>query len=243
VSPPMAREPAKRRPFLTARWENLFLANYAVPDDMLLPRLPTGLELDRWEGRAFVSLVAFHFRDTRVFGIPWPGYRHFAEINLRFYVRRGEDRGVIFVRELVGLHLVARIAWWVYNEPYRVMPLASSVAHTDDGLTIEHRLTGPDRGYTIRASGAKPRWRPEPGTAEHFFKEQRWGFGRTRRGESLQYEVDHPVWETYSVRDFTIDLDWAAVYGPEWAFLTKATPESVVFAAGSPVAVYRHRRV
>ena len=44
----MAKEPpqpARRRPFLTARWSNLFLASYAVPDDVLTPRLPPGL---RW---------------------------------------------------------------------------------------------------------------------------------------------------------------------------------------------------
>ncbi|HEX4590209.1 MAG TPA: DUF2071 domain-containing protein, partial [Gemmataceae bacterium] len=79
------------RPFLTARWTNLFVANYPVPDRLLAPRLPPGLTLDRWEGSAYVSLVAFDFRDTRVLGIPWPGYRHFPEVNLRFYVRRGDE--------------------------------------------------------------------------------------------------------------------------------------------------------
>ena len=40
--------PPAGRPFLTARWSNLFLANYAVADDLLLPRLPAGLELDHY---------------------------------------------------------------------------------------------------------------------------------------------------------------------------------------------------
>ena len=65
----MAKEPpqpARRRPFLTARWSNLFLATYAVPDDVLTPRLPPGFVLDRRDGVAFVSLVAFDFCDTRV---------------------------------------------------------------------------------------------------------------------------------------------------------------------------------
>src|SRR4051794_22295162 len=94
------------RAFLTAQWTNLILANYAVPDALVLPYLPPGLELDRHEGRAFVSLVAFDFVGTRVFGIPWPGYRDFPEVNLRFYVRCGADRGVCFIRELVPLRLI-----------------------------------------------------------------------------------------------------------------------------------------
>src|SRR5882672_8618368 len=87
--------------FLTARWTNLFLATYAVPQELLRPRLPPGLDLDLRDGQAFVSLVAFDFLDTRVLGVPWPGYRNFPELNLRFYVRHGERRGVVFVREYV----------------------------------------------------------------------------------------------------------------------------------------------
>src|SRR5215831_17753645 len=97
-------------PFLTARWSNLFLATYAVPPSLLWKRLPPGLELDMRDGQAFVSLVAFDFHDTRVLGIPWPGYRNFPELNLRFYVRHGADRGVMFVREFVAQRLVAWVA-------------------------------------------------------------------------------------------------------------------------------------
>ena len=70
------------RPFLTARWQNLFLASYAVPPSLLEKRLPPGLALDLKDGSAFVSLVAFEFLDTRVLGVGWPGYRNFGELNL-----------------------------------------------------------------------------------------------------------------------------------------------------------------
>src|SRR5215213_8997960 len=106
------------RPFLTARWHNLFLATYPVPPALLEPRLPPGLTLDLRDGRAFVSLVAFEFLDTRVLGVPWPGYRDFAELNLRFYARRGEERGVVFLREFVPRFLIAWLARKLYNEPY-----------------------------------------------------------------------------------------------------------------------------
>jgi uncharacterized protein YqjF (DUF2071 family) len=47
------------RTFLTARWENLVMANYAVPPEVLKPYLPAGVELDLFHGEAFVSLVGF----------------------------------------------------------------------------------------------------------------------------------------------------------------------------------------
>ena len=39
----------KQKIFLTARWEDLVMANYAVPPEILLPYLPKGVELDLFE--------------------------------------------------------------------------------------------------------------------------------------------------------------------------------------------------
>src|SRR5262249_61064257 len=94
-----------------------------VPDAVLTSRLPPGLALDRWEGRAFVSLVAFDFQDTRVRGVAWPGLTRFPEVNLRFYVRAGDSRGVVFVRELVPRRVVALAARLICNAPYPDAPL------------------------------------------------------------------------------------------------------------------------
>ena len=45
----------------------------------------------RPDGRSFVGPVAFEFTDTRIRGVPLPGYRVFPEVNLRFYVRGGDE--------------------------------------------------------------------------------------------------------------------------------------------------------
>src|SRR5438270_9254567 len=127
-------------PFLTAHWSNLCLLTYAVPPSLLAPRLPRGLELDMRDGQAFVSLVAFDFLDTRVLGIPWPGFRHFAELNLRFYVHRGAERGVVFVREFVPQLLVAWIARLLYNEPYQAAALTSAVQDEPASISVEYQL-------------------------------------------------------------------------------------------------------
>jgi len=71
-SPPRRTCPIMSKPFLTAKWHNLFLATYPVPPAMLQKRLPPGLALDLRDGNAFVSLVAFQFLRTRVLGIVGP---------------------------------------------------------------------------------------------------------------------------------------------------------------------------
>jgi uncharacterized protein len=225
------------RPFLTAEWRNLFLATYAVPPALLRSRLPSGLELDTRDGDAFVSLVAFEFLHTRVLGVPWPGYRHFPELNLRFYVRHGDERGVVFVREFVSPRLVVWLARTIYNEPYRVAPLTSRCQDDADRRRVEYRLGWGGREHVLSVTGAKPVLVPKETSDEHFFKELRWGYGITRGGQAIRYEVAHPIWEVFPVQSFHIDLDWASVYGPEWNMLVKATPISTVFADGSAIAL------
>jgi uncharacterized protein YqjF (DUF2071 family) len=227
------------RPFLTAKWHNLFLATYQVPAALLEKRLPPGLSLDRRDDDGpFVSLVAFQFLGTRVLGIGWPGYRDFGELNLRFYVRQGEERGVVFVREFVPQRLVAWMARLLYNEPYLAAPISADVTEAPDEIRAHYCLRFGGRDNHIHVTGARPAVRPDPESLEHFFKEHRWGFGRTRSGQGIRYEVAHPTWDVYPVREHRLDFDFAAVYGPEWGFLGQAVPYSTVLAAGSDIAVY-----
>jgi uncharacterized protein YqjF (DUF2071 family) len=228
---------------LTAEWRNLFLATYAVPSGLLRPRLPPGLELDLRNGNAFVSLIAFDFLNTRVLGVPWPGYRNFPELNLRFYVRRGSERGVVFVREFVPQHLVAWMARTIYNEPYHAAPLTSRCQDESASRRMEYRLRWAGREHVLSVNGIKPEYLPGESSDEHFFKEHHWGFGVTRGGRTVRYEVTHPPWEVFPVHGYRVDLDWGSVYGREWDLLSKATPISTVFAVGSAVAVYPKGRL
>src|SRR5262245_9199655 len=108
--------------FLTAEWRYLAMINYEVDPAILHPYIPRGTELDRWQGRTFVSLVGFLFLKTRVLGLWVPFHSDFEEVNLRFYVRRrapdGWRRGVVFIREVVPRRAIATVARVFYNENY-----------------------------------------------------------------------------------------------------------------------------
>ena len=227
-----------RRRFLTARWQNLILANYAVPEDLLRPLLPPGCELDRRNGLCWASLVGFQFLDTRVLGIGWPGFRYFPEWNLRFYVTCACQRGVAFVREFVPSWLVASTARVIYNEPYRSTRMTMDVTEMPDSITARYSVTWAGKQHALRAIGAKPAIRPALDSTEHFFMEHSWGFGTLRCGQLIRYEVNHPEWDVYPVRNFVAEVDWAALYSPEWGAMQKAEPAGVVLAAGSEVSVY-----
>lgn len=224
--------------FLTAEWRHLCLFTYEVPPDLLEHYCPPGTELDLLDGRAHLSLVAFDFLNTRVGGVAWPGFRNFPEINLRFYVSRGETRGVSFVREYVPQRLVAWMARRLYNEPYLDAPMESRVVTEHDAISVEHQLRTATSVNSLRVTASNGAFRPADSSIEHHFKEHQRGFGQTRDGRLVTYEVRHPVWEVYPVTSFELDWNWSDAYGPAWSFLSDMSPVSVILAAGSNVSVH-----
>lgn len=215
------------------------MLTYEVPPERLECSCPPGTELDLFDGGAHLSLVAFDFLNTRVGGVAWPGFRSFPEINLRFYVRRGETRGVCFIREYVPQRLVAWMARRSYNEPYLDAPMESRVVNAGDAITVEHQLQTATAANALRVTASTAAFRPEDDSTEHHFKEHQWGFSKSRNGRLVTYEVRHPVWDVYPVTSFELDWNWSDAYGPEWSFLGDMSPVSVILAAGSAVSVHR----
>src|SRR5579872_6019505 len=115
------------KPFLTSNWTNLINITYAVNPEILLPWLPKGVEFDIIDGSAFVSLVPFDFTDTRFKGMYIPFHANFPEINLRFYVKHKNNKGVVFIKEFISKFSVKTIANIFYNENYETAMLKSNV--------------------------------------------------------------------------------------------------------------------
>src|SRR5688500_19858401 len=121
-TPPPATERVSHRhryrAFLRAEWRHLVMLNYEVEPTLVEPLVPASVEIDRWSGRLYVSVVGFLFLDTRALGLAVPGHRAFEEVNLRFYVRRhvgGETRrSVVSVRERVPRPALAGAARPLY---------------------------------------------------------------------------------------------------------------------------------
>lgn len=228
-----------RRPFLTARWANLAMVNYAIDPEILQPILPVDCSPDlREDGMARCSLVAFEFRSARVFGLRWPGHVDFPEFNLRCYVRRGERRGVFFVRELVPRRAIAWAARWIYNEPYAVARMRCSTVVTDRAITVDHEFRANGAWQKLKVSADAPAEMPAVGDPADWYKEHCWGFGTSHRGRALTYEVRHPRWAIHpNARVDELRIDAERLYGPRWARLCDAPPESVLLAQGSAVSV------
>jgi uncharacterized protein YqjF (DUF2071 family) len=237
-----------RRPFLTAAWRDLVMLSYAIDPSVLAPRVPAGTTLDLFDGRALVSVVGFRFVGTRVLGLTVPGHADFDEVNLRFYVRRARPdgevrRGVVFVRELVPRAAVTWLARLAYGEPYRTLPMRSGVSGgpARRRFTYEWQLDGRWQGLT--ATAADEPQVPPPDSEEAFITRHHWGYGRRRDGSTLEYEVEHPPWRVWPAGDVALRADVAPLYGEEFVPALSVPPVSALVADGSPVTVFRPRRV
>lgn len=229
--------------FLTARWQDLIMANYEVSPELLAPRVPAGTELDLHEGRCFVSLVGFLFLDTRVNGFLIPFHTNFEEVNLRFYVRRETEgevrRGVVFVKEIVPRRAIATVARVVYGEPYECWQMSHD--RTDQTVSYSwSRKTLTNNLSIVRGDNLGV---PPANSHGEFIIEHYWGYTKRGAARTDEYRVEHPKWELFSVKDERIDVDFGATYGDEFAFLGKAEPFSVLLAKGSEVAVYKGSQI
>jgi uncharacterized protein len=227
--------------FLSARWKNLIMANYAIDPAILKPYLPAGVELDFFEDRTYVSLVGFLFQDTRLFGMPIPLLGSFEEVNLRFYVKRtlGTElrRGVVFINETVPYAAVAWLANALYKEHYVAIPTQHSILQTTGSLNVTYRWKK-NQQWNHMAVQANPL--PEPmveGGPEEFIFEHYFGYTRLDQLSTQEYRVNHPRWRTHSLASFELDCDFSSMYGPDFAFLTFQKPDSVFLAEGSDVTV------
>lgn len=237
------------RPFLTARWEYLIFLSYHCPARLLEPLVPKGTELDDWQGQALISLVGFHFRDTRIRGLAIPCHRTFEEVNLRFYVRRRDPAGemrraVVFIRELVPRRAIAAVARQFYNEPY--LALAMSNANDLDpparGLLAYFWSTQGQKFSLMATIGGAP-VEPIRDSEAAYVTEHYWGYTRQPDGETLEYRVDHPRWPVWTPSSFHAEGPMHLVFGDAFAEVMESPPSSALVATGSEVSVFPGRRL
>ena len=233
--------------FLTARWLDLAMLSYEADPALLAPRVPPGTELDRFQGKLYVSMVGFRFHDTRVRGISIPGHRRFEEVNLRFYVRReanGESRrGVCFVKEIVPRRAIAWVARRFYNENYVRFPMRHRKTVHASGAEASYEWRVGERWNELSVKAAGPAERPPEGSLALFITEHTWGYARRRDGGTLEYRVDHPPWRVRRAGSSLLRCDAEALYGPGFASILAGPPASAFLADGSAVAVRRGVRL
>ncbi|MCB0688828.1 MAG: DUF2071 domain-containing protein [Saprospiraceae bacterium] len=230
--------------FLTAEWRKLVLANYAIDPTYLQAYLPYGTEIDLWEDRCYLSLVGFMFVNTRLLGVKIPLHVNFEEVNLRFYVRPQSDpekRGVVFIKEIVPKPALTLVANTFYREHYQTLPMRHRWSENQETWQIEYGWKVNQSWQSISVGADRQALPIDPQSETAFITEHYWGYTKIDAHKTFEYQVTHPVWEHYPVRDSVIDVDFGMTYGHIFAFLNELEPVSVMLAEGSGITVEKKR--
>lgn len=240
--------PQENRVFLSAEWQDLVMLNYEVDPSLLVDYVPPGTVLDSFGGRTYVSLVAFQFRRTKLFGaLAIPFHANFDEVNLRFYVRRqsGNEnrRGVVFIAEIVPKWAVAKVARLAYGEKYICLPMKHCISMNGATKRAEYewQLNGSWCKIYAQATGAPAR--ADEGSLEQFITEHYWGYSAQRNGDPLEYHVSHVPWNVWTSTAAGFEGNASGLYGSELGKVLQRRPDSAFIADGSPIIVSRGKKI
>ena len=233
--------------FLKAEWRKLALANYEIDPELLKEYLPYKTELDEWNGIHYVSLVGFMFVNTKVLGIKIPFHVNFEEVNLRFYVRYKDGnewkRGVVFIKEIVPRHAITFIANSLYKEHYQTLKMNHVWEVKDNTRITKYEWKLKDQWHSFLIESEVEKSKIESGSEAEFITEHYWGYTKVNEQTTFEYEVTHPKWDCYKVKNYTIKVDFGTVYGAKFQELNQQEPTSVMLAEGSEMTVENKRKL
>jgi uncharacterized protein len=225
------------------KWRDLLFIHWPISPTALRPMVPRELELDLFEGMAYVGLVPFTMTGVRPVGLPAvAGLSTFHETNVRTYVRVADrDPGVWFFNLEAANSIAVRLARSLFHLPYhyaRMFLEHEPGAQAPELATILYAGTrhwpGPlPASYLIRATPVGAVQQATAGTLEHFLVERYILFTHWKN-QLHQGRVHHNPYPLQSAKLLSFDETLLAAVG----ITRPGVAPMAHFAAGVDVEVF-----
>jgi len=175
-------------------WNDLLFMHWRVDEKILRNVVPADLEIDLFEGEAWLGVIPFVMTDVRPRFIPSVFASNFPELNVRTYVRYREKAGVWFFSLDAASRLAVRAARRFFHLPYQFARMAASF----DGESIEYRSQRAGRPGVQLLCRYKPvgpavRFRSE--TLDSWLTERYCLFAANPVGEVFRGDIYHEPWQ------------------------------------------------
>jgi len=185
---------------MTQTWLDLLFAHWPIPVETMRPLVPPQLELDTFDGAAWLGVVPFRMAGVRLRCTPaLPWLSAFPELNVRTYVRdhaRTEAKpGVYFFSLDAGNPVAVTLARRFFKLPY--FRAHMRLLHEDKTLHYRsYRTHGgvPFAEFVGRYAPVGPVYHATPGTLEHWLTERYCLYTVDRRGRVYRAEIHHLPW-------------------------------------------------
>jgi uncharacterized protein YqjF (DUF2071 family) len=229
-------------------WSELLFAHWRVPVEILRPLIPRELEIDTFEGDAWLGLVPFHMSGVRPRLFPaMPFVSEFHETNIRTYVHfKGRDPGVWFISLDAACRVAVEVARWKWHLNY----FHSRMNLVREGDEVRYSSRRFDSRSPRRADidisarrgeplNPKPGVSVEPGTLEHFLAERYVLYANDHRGRLLRGRVHH---SPYPLRSAEI-VSCRQTLASAAEVPVSGQPDHALFCEGVTVDIFPLRRV
>jgi uncharacterized protein YqjF (DUF2071 family) len=183
---------------MTQSWHDLLFAHWPVDPRAVRERVPSALELDLYEGQAWVGVVPFDMTNVAPRFVPAiPGISAFPELNVRTYVTVGGKPGVYFFSLDAESAVAVALARALLKLPYYT---ASMDVTRQDGWVDywSERLAdnnAPPAEFEGRYRPVGPVHHAAAGTLEYFLTERYCLYNVDDEGKAYRLEIHHPPWE------------------------------------------------
>ncbi|WP_175384401.1 YqjF family protein [Bacillus sp. FJAT-27225] len=181
---------------MTQTWENLLFLHWPIPADQLRAHVPEQLELDTWEGQAWLTISPFQVKHQRFRILPEiPLLNEYLELNVRTYVKHGGKGGVYFFSLDANLAPAVLAANGLLALPYKNADMEFKQA--EDAFIFTNKRLSAEDGFGEFKAIYKPETEPAlcgPGSLEHWLVE-RYCLFTTRNGKVLRGDIHHLPWD------------------------------------------------
>ena len=204
------RHRPSKSPVMFQRWDELAFLHWRWDPAEIQATLPPGLQVDTFEGDAWLGVVPFFMRSVRPRfcpSVPW--LSHFLELNLRTYVFDEQGRsGVWFYSLDCNQPLAVWTARTFFHLPYEHARMNADATH-DGWVRYGSRRDGDDHDSEFVYRASRQTHPAEPGSLEFFLAERYLLFANTPGGLRVGQvhhkpyplgEVDLAAWDDRVIR-------------------------------------------
>jgi uncharacterized protein len=189
--------------------DDQLFAHWRVSSGDVREHLPDGLDVDEYDGSAWIGVTPFAVTAFRGRGLlPLPLVSSFLELNVRTYVTRDDRPGIWFLSLDASSPLVVEAARRLYRLPF----FRATITLRRRGGRIAYDCARDDgRAFSGSYGPSGGRFSADPGSLEHFFTE-RYCLYAEDGGHLFRADVHHRPWPLQPA-DATIELN---TMPPDW---------------------------
>lgn len=215
-------------------WNQVLFMHWAIAPELLQPLIPQGIEIDTFDGMAWVSMVAFRMEGLypRNF-FPVSLLSDFDELNIRTYVKNQGQGGVYFIS-------IEAAKWWscwlarvLARLPYRPAKQQRTIQPDQHLFTSSSRETG--YAMEVHYQPGKPLTQLSP---LDLWLTERYCLYHPIDGNWQQFNIHHAPWTLQAVTLSELKIEYSFKHLP-----FSQPPDRLHYSNGVQVVTWPGRKL